>query len=644
MSTSPTDSARSKLTLAAGLWRHAFFWAGLFALAVIVANAWVCDDAYISLRTVEAFLRGDGLTWNPGERVQAFTHPLWLAGLIVTRALVGDVYPATLLLGLLSTVAAGILLVRLSPIPGRATLPLLALALSPSVVQFATSGLENPATHVFILCFFAAYLSAKPRLLTQVLLTALLICNRMDAVLFVLPALLITAWRHLRQRGLRPTLIAILLGSLPFVAWEVFSLLYYGAFIPNTAYAKLAHGLPRHEILAQGLSYLLTFVTFDPAGALLAVAGLSLAFLEPADDSRRRHLALGGVLYLLYLVWIGGDFMAGRFLTPVIVLGAACLLTSRAWGRWHDGGTARRTVRQLALAALICALGIVPQFHVGTVLRESFALPLPQGPLPMHATHWVNEEQHHYMAATGLWNVQKKAGSPPLHPWFDRIAAKRKAGGVHVARNIGFAGYAAADRVHLIDPYGLAEPLLARLPAFRNVDWHVGHYHRIVPPGYERSIASGVCELDDAELCQLFDWFRLVTRGPIFSVERWAAIWALHRYVPSKGLALRFRHGELKHSAPRPPRPVRFMDSGLEVAFDPPQQGPIRVQVKPCVRYELRFFSAEVMQQAIALTDRSCTLTVSPSAAFERVWILPLERPESRKPFFFESLTQAKRP
>ncbi len=36
------------------------------------------DDAYITLRTVDNFINGYGLTWNISERVQAYTHPLWM--------------------------------------------------------------------------------------------------------------------------------------------------------------------------------------------------------------------------------------------------------------------------------------------------------------------------------------------------------------------------------------------------------------------------------------------------------------------------------------------------------------------------------------------------------------------------------------
>src|SRR4051812_35898548 len=44
---------------------------------VFLANAWIGDDAYITFRVVWNFVHGYGLTFNPDERVQAFTHPLW---------------------------------------------------------------------------------------------------------------------------------------------------------------------------------------------------------------------------------------------------------------------------------------------------------------------------------------------------------------------------------------------------------------------------------------------------------------------------------------------------------------------------------------------------------------------------------------
>ena len=54
-----------------------YFLLALFTYVFIV-NAWVGDDAYITFRTVDNFVNGYGLTWNTSERVQAYTHPLWM--------------------------------------------------------------------------------------------------------------------------------------------------------------------------------------------------------------------------------------------------------------------------------------------------------------------------------------------------------------------------------------------------------------------------------------------------------------------------------------------------------------------------------------------------------------------------------------
>ena len=51
--------------------------AALAVTFVCVRSAWVCDDAFITMRTVDNLVHGYGPRWNPAERVQTFTHPLW---------------------------------------------------------------------------------------------------------------------------------------------------------------------------------------------------------------------------------------------------------------------------------------------------------------------------------------------------------------------------------------------------------------------------------------------------------------------------------------------------------------------------------------------------------------------------------------
>ena len=50
---------------------HHLLWIG-FALFVLV-NAWVSEDAYITLRVIDNFFNGYGLRWNINERVQVDT-------------------------------------------------------------------------------------------------------------------------------------------------------------------------------------------------------------------------------------------------------------------------------------------------------------------------------------------------------------------------------------------------------------------------------------------------------------------------------------------------------------------------------------------------------------------------------------------
>ena len=48
----------------------------IFFIALL-KSAWLSDDAQITLRVVLNFVHGYGPVFNIGERVQAYTHPLW---------------------------------------------------------------------------------------------------------------------------------------------------------------------------------------------------------------------------------------------------------------------------------------------------------------------------------------------------------------------------------------------------------------------------------------------------------------------------------------------------------------------------------------------------------------------------------------
>gem|GEM_PF-4554271 len=80
---------------------------------VYLRNAWVGDDAYITFRTIDNLLAGHGLTWNVDERVQVFTHPLWMLLMVLLRWVTGEFYYTVLALSFVFTLGALILAINL---------------------------------------------------------------------------------------------------------------------------------------------------------------------------------------------------------------------------------------------------------------------------------------------------------------------------------------------------------------------------------------------------------------------------------------------------------------------------------------------------------------------------------------------------
>lgn len=51
---------------------------------IFCSNVWhIQDDTFISLRYVKNFINGNGLVFNPNERVEGYTNFLWVVILII---------------------------------------------------------------------------------------------------------------------------------------------------------------------------------------------------------------------------------------------------------------------------------------------------------------------------------------------------------------------------------------------------------------------------------------------------------------------------------------------------------------------------------------------------------------------------------
>ena len=520
---------------------------GLIAFAwVLLRTAWLCDDAFISFRVVENFVSGHGLRWNVADRVQVFTHPLWMLLHIPFRALTGEIYYTSLALcGAASLAVVWQLMGRVATTVHAGILAATLALSSKAFVDYSTSGLENPLTHLLLVLFFVAGLQEgndRRTLRIQALVAGLLIVNRLDALLFVLPALALVGWRLGIRRAWKP----IVSGFSVSVAWFSFATVYYGSPFPNTALAKLGAGTEVVEMFGLGIRYMAASLREDPLTLLTVFGALLVAAL------RRRHAAVAGgmALYLLYVLWIGGDFMNGRFLTAPFVLAAGILA--------HEASRLPGP-RVLAGSAIVIILGLL-----------SAGAPLTSGPEYGRArdslidAYGIADERAYYFRNSGLWNGAATA-LPRDDKWLEATTARECGFPLLIAGAVGFYGYEAGPTIHILDYNALADPVLSRLPAVDEdrlyLDWYrnlegrepatrrrIGHFLRNIPDGYVSFLLGDGSKFESAEMRHHVETVTTAVRGPLWSWDRIGATLE----IAAGGSASGFRGPEFREFRPVP--------------------------------------------------------------------------------------------
>lgn len=305
----------------------------LFVSAALYFRDFTCDDSYITFRYAQNAVHGLGLVFNPGERVEGYSNPLWLALLVLAGKLGLDIVLAAKCLGLLAGLGALLfaygIVRRLSGsgepshhLEGQlsrnseALTPLVALLLvTPGLACYSVSGLETPLYCCLltgaVYCLLLTSAAAQWALAGLALAAAL---TRPEGLL-VMAALLglrLLAWRRWDSATWESTLAA-LIGFGLFLHWRHS---YFGSWLPNTYYAKPPGAFGGGSLLAP-LGYLREFLANTGAWVWLA---LGLIWL------RRRPLAAVGMLLVVavevaLVVHARGDWMAmSRFLLPALPL------------------------------------------------------------------------------------------------------------------------------------------------------------------------------------------------------------------------------------------------------------------------------------------------------------------------------------
>jgi hypothetical protein len=295
------------------------------------------DDAMVSMRYAQHLAHGFGLVWNIGQApVEGFTNPAWMLLMTVFHLLPIATSKVSLAVMISSAVIllANLVLVykiceRLHPTSGLT--PLLAAGIIAFYLPLIFWSLRGMEVGLLVLLIDSSLLLAlQPggnwkEALALGLLLSFAVLTRLDASIQVF---IILAYLILRRFPKRSFMLPLVLVLLTTAAILIFQRLYFGDFLPNTYYQKMA-GAVLWERVRNGLLMFTQHALWDTA----LPATFSFICLIAYRDLRRSETLLLAALFAAqcaYSVWVGGDYAeaevdaANRFITqgmaPLIIL------------------------------------------------------------------------------------------------------------------------------------------------------------------------------------------------------------------------------------------------------------------------------------------------------------------------------------
>jgi arabinofuranosyltransferase len=441
------------------------------------ARRWITDDGYIYLRVVRQLEAGNGPVYNGGQRVEAFTSPLWLAMLwLVDRITPVKLEWMAIGLGIfLTLVGVAFAMAGAARLVGRDTKDALFVpvgaALLASLVPmwiFASGGLETGLVFTWLgACFWLlvdwARSGRRLRAPGAILIGLGWIVRPELAVYSVafVALVLLAQWRGdgwPRRLGL----LAIAL-ALP-VGYQLFRMGYYGSLVTNTAIAKEA-SRARWDLGWRYLADCLApYWLFIPLALLaLGVATPLIRVLRRSGEHRALWLlvaiALAAACNALYIVRMGGDYMHARLLMPALFV--LCLPVAVAPAE-----------RRYVAAGLVVAWSIAGALWLRPPPENTRVRPFILPPKEMW--RFITLEQQG-------WNeggfARKWYQGPALYQLEDPFGIDfhkldvEPAPDVHLPTallfGIGLPAYAMGPQLDVLDLYGLADWLTAHLELTR---------------------------------------------------------------------------------------------------------------------------------------------------------------------------------
>jgi len=327
------------------------------------------DDAYIFFRYAENLALGNGPVYNPGERVEGYSSPLWVLLIAIGKLLGGGTvtWCKILSLGSLAALFLGVWRfgrerLRLSRPAGL--LACASIALDSYLISWGLWGLETPA-YLALMLWTAVLLGRVAEGATRRNATILAVVGsafaiaRPEAPLLLAALGLAAVVEPLRPRPawdrVKRVLLPCAIAVAVFAAYLIFRRLYFGLWFPNTYYAKEGSGFlvsNLRPLWSQGASVPeLIFLWGGLAGTL------ALAILRRSAVPLLASLATIYFTASVFLDWMPNvrHLLPLYVFLPLVWAWAADRAVALHWPR-HEGWHGRALGAALACAAAAVVL------------------------------------------------------------------------------------------------------------------------------------------------------------------------------------------------------------------------------------------------------------------------------------------------
>lgn len=302
----------------------------LIASVWFLALAWwhrfvVMDDPWITFQYARNLFLGEGLVFNPGERLEGYSNLTWVLLMLPALAANVELLGYARLLGVLSALAMFVLLVFRGPVCGirRGGTAALLLAGCYPLTVWAMGGLETIFVSLLVLALvmecgrITEASTTRHGVIIGTLLSLLVLSRPEGAMYAVIPVATLLV---VEKGSRRPLLVALGIFAAVLLFYTCWRWWYFGTIVANTVQAKVG-GNP-FETLWRGFTYCLAYLGGIPI-LILVVGAFAVWRMRTSDESRNRPIVIAALaalgIQVLFTLGVGGDWMpAHRFLVPAL--------------------------------------------------------------------------------------------------------------------------------------------------------------------------------------------------------------------------------------------------------------------------------------------------------------------------------------